>query len=222
MSETTSNFDIIKETLSKLGIGTSLSIGFNDLPQTITSLLVGMEYGKYILITPPEPIATTRTRLYQENKIVIRFLYKGQVMAFPSEILDYVTTPQHLVFVKYPKKIIHQNIRAAKRIECLIPAVTYINEKEVKLVITDISQNGCGLVINLADDDELKDISVNTEMTIKSDYLLGSSDLDLKGIVKNARKKQNKLFVGLQFSDLHYKVKKNIDAYNLFLENFVQ
>jgi c-di-GMP-binding flagellar brake protein YcgR len=222
MSEITADFDIIKETLSKLGIGTSLSIGFNDLSQAITSSLVGMEFGKYIIITPPDPISTTRTRLFQENKIVIRFLYKGQVMAFPSEILDYMTTPQHLVFVKYPRKIIHQNIRTAKRIECMIPAITFINDKEVKLVITDISQKGCGLLINLTGDDDISEVTVNMELILKSDYLLGSNDLDLRGVVKNARKKQGKLLVGLQFAELHHKVKKNIDDYNLFLENFAR
>ncbi|MBU0991279.1 MAG: flagellar brake protein [Proteobacteria bacterium] len=222
MTETTSDFDMIKETLSKLGIGTSLSIGFSDVSANITSVLVGMEFGEYIIITPPEPLSSIRTKLFQGNKIVIRFLYKGQVIAFPSEIIDYITGPKNLVFVSYPRKMIQQNIRSAKRIECLIPAITFINAREVKMVITDISPKGCGLVINLADDHDLPEIKINSEIKIKSEYLLGSNELDLKGIVKNARKKQGKLFVGLQFSELHQQVRKNIDSYNLFLENFVQ
>lgn len=222
MTETTSNFDMIKDTLSKLGIGTSLSVGFSDVSVNITSSLVGMEFGEYIITTPPEPLASIRTKLFQGNKIVIRFLYKGQVIAFPSEIIDYITGPKHLVFVKYPKKMIQQNIRSAKRIECMIPAITFINKREVKMVITDISPKGCGLVIHVADENEIPSIKINSEINIKSEYLLGTGELDLKGVVKNSRRKQGKLFIGLQFSDLHQKVRKNIDSYNLFLENFVE
>ena len=220
MTATTSNVDIIRETLSKLGIGTPLNIGFNDVSQSVSSILIGMEFGKYIVITPPEPLNAIRTKLFQGNKIVIRYLYKGQVVAFPSAINDYITTPEHMVFVNYPKKLIQQNIRSAKRVDCLIPAVMNIEEREVKLVITDISQKGCGIMINLEDEENLPELSLNSPIILKSEYLLGNSDLDLAGMVRNARKKKGKLYVGIQFSDLHEKAKHHIDSYNNFLKNY--
>ena len=105
-----SEINIVTETLISLGVGSKLSIAFTDMPDPIASFLIGIKLNSYIIISIPDGLAQIRSKLFKENKIIIRYLYKGQIIAFASEIIDYITMPDHLIFINYPTKLTQKNI----------------------------------------------------------------------------------------------------------------
>ena len=216
----TSDFNIVTETLTSLGVGSKLSIAFSDLPEPIPCFMTGMKIGQYIIISIPDFLSKIRSKLFKENKVIIRYLYKGQVIAFASELIDYITLPDHLIFIKYPVKLMQKNIRETKRIECLIPATTTLSEMEFHLVITDISLKGCGLKLHIGNDPDKVDIKINQKLIVKSMYLSGKSEIEFSGIVKNYKKNNDKVFIGIQFRELPSDIQDYIQSYNALMENF--
>ena len=212
--------NIVTETLTSLGVGSKLSIAFNDTPEPIASFLIGLKINNYIIITIPDGLTRIRAKLFKENKIIIRYLYKGQIIAFASEIIDYITMPDHLIFINYPNKLTQKNIRETKRVECLIPAKTVLGGIEFNLVVTDISIKGCGLKVDVSGKPENIDIKKNQKLKIRSIYLSGKGEVEFSGIVKNHKHREDKLFVGLQFKDLNQDVQNYIKSYNELISNF--
>ncbi|MBU2431895.1 MAG: DUF4388 domain-containing protein, partial [Proteobacteria bacterium] len=126
-----------------LEIGIQLLIDFDDLAVTFRSTLVGVEHGKYLLLKVPSPFGRVDHDLLRVDSLTIKSLYKGTIYAFRSRLLGLIFEPTELMFIEYPRKIEHHELRSHKRFKCSIVAQAQVDREERGAVIENISKGGC-------------------------------------------------------------------------------
>ena len=127
-------------------LGTEFQIEIEGITFRLKSTLVGMELGQYLIIkTPsfPSEVGNIKQKLFPGIEIVVRYLHKGTVFGFRTQLIEAFFTPRRLLFLEYPKVIEHYDLRSNRRVECIIPAKIILKEKETEGTILDINEKGC-------------------------------------------------------------------------------
>ncbi len=113
-------------------LGTQLEIEIEGVPTRFKSSLVGIEHDEYLIIKEPEAALyeILRNKLFRGNQIVVRYLCKGTLFGFRSQLVQATSTPIRLLFVEYPKTIEVYDLRSHERIDCFFPAKIKIKVKD--------------------------------------------------------------------------------------------
>jgi hypothetical protein len=165
------------------------------------SRLVGFDHGRFIVITTP-PLADIWTELYQENSIIIRYLYKGKVYGFRSTLLGFTEKPFPVSFLTYPRNIECYNLRKQERVECFIDGRADIQGVAYEGMIWDISAGGCCFTFNVPEADVLPDVSVGDMIQLMMPILEQGSNKPVQAEIMSLRKKGRKVRVGTKFIDI--------------------
>ena len=77
----------LKDLLIRVGIPLQIHIGGTN--NRLKSSLVGFEFGEYLVIKYPLRVVDTQTsrRLVPGEQILVRYLYKGTIYGFKTEII---------------------------------------------------------------------------------------------------------------------------------------
>jgi c-di-GMP-binding flagellar brake protein YcgR len=128
-----------------LNIGVIFRLQIKGVKRRLSSELIGIEDGKYLIVKMPSlhTMENISTFLIEGNEIDVKYVYKGAIFGFQSQIIDFIHKPFKLVFIKYPEKIESYDFRGNKRVECFLPAYIKIAEHIIEGCITDISRAGC-------------------------------------------------------------------------------
>jgi len=189
----------LKDTPFSLEIGCRLLIDFDDLAVSFRSALVGIEHGKYLLIKSPSPFGKIDHDQFKVKDMIIKSLYKGTIYAFRSRLMSVISEPSELMFIAYPKKIEHHELRSHKRFKCSIVAQAQVNDQERGAVIENISKGGCLCVIEaLAREDNPAGLLNNT-IPFRCHFPGSKGEIRFLGEIKNSRKKTDEIVVGLKF-----------------------
>lgn len=128
-----------------MNVGTIFRIKIKGAKRRLTSELIGIEEGEYLIIKMPplHSMDNIANLLYNGTDITVKYVHKGTVFGFQSCILDLIYKPFKLVFIEYPKKIESYDFRGHKRVRCFLPANVKIAEHIIQGCITDIGKAGC-------------------------------------------------------------------------------
>lgn len=183
-----------------LEIGIKLLVNFDDLEVPFQSTLVGIERGKYLLLKSPGPFGRIEHDLFKAENLIVKSLYKGTIYAFRSRLIDTISTPSKLMFIEYPQKVEHHELRLHKRFKCSIVAQTEVNQKETGGVIENISLGGC-LCIMETDSNEKNYPSdlLNDTLPFRCHFPGSSGEISFMGEIKNARHKSDEIAAGIKF-----------------------
>ena len=185
-----------------LEIGIKLLIDFEGLAVSFQSTLIGIEHGKYLLLKAPVPFGRIDHDLFKVEDLVLKSLYKGTIYAFRSKLLGMISKPSKLMFIEYPRKIEHHELRSHKRFKCSIVTQTEVDEKERNGVIENISLGGCFCMIEtFSADKKSTDDLLNDNIVIRCHFPGSKGEVNFIGKIKNARKKSDELAVGIEFID---------------------
>ncbi len=183
-----------------LEIGIKLLIDFDDYPVSFRSKLVGVEHGKYLLLKAPSPFGKSEADLFKVEDLIVKSLYKGTIYAFRTKLLGIISKPSKLMFIEYPKRIEHHELRSHKRFKCSIVAQTEVDEKERGGVIENISLGGCLCVMETFETDQnLTTCLLNNTLPLRCHFPGSKGETSFIGEIKNARMKSDEIAVGVEF-----------------------
>ncbi len=197
-------------------IGTALKIQLEGSQSRLSSELIGVEEGKYLIIKMP-PIQTmgnAASSIYKGGSVVIRYLHKGTVFGFKSRIIHFITSPVKLMFLDYPKRIENQNLRAHKRIDCYLPANASIADNTIEGTITDISREGCQFTVKkLKLDDSANLLKIDNEISLNFQLPGVEKKLTITGKLKSIKKDKDNVNIGILFSDIGIEVQEILHGF---------
>ncbi len=193
-------------------IGTTLKIQIEGTKTRMTSELVGIETGEYLLIKMPSTqlMGNLSTLLYKGNSIVIRYLHKGTIFGFKSHISHYITTPAKLIFIEYPKRIESHDLRGHKRLDCYLPANVKIMGNTIAGTITDISKEGCHLIIEQVQVENSLILQVGNEIGISFQLPGVAKKLAVTGKQKNVKKDRDSISIGIEFNSMDIEMQERL------------
>ncbi len=207
------------EELLLITVGTQLQIEIEGVSSRFKSTLIGMVFNKCLIMDAPFA-NTIKTKLFQGNKIVVRFMYEGTVFGFESELIKDISNPIKALFVSYPKIIARHELRSQKRIGSFLPSELMIKNKMHRGVILDINERGCRCLIKASGGEKLPGITLEGDLVITF-HLPGIEDkMAISGIVKNLQRDDQELHLGIKFDKIPHLVQNKISQYVSSVEAF--
>ncbi len=183
-----------------LEIGIKLLIDFDERAVSFRSILVGIEHGKYLLLKTPKPFEKMDHDRFKTQELIIKTLYKGTIYAFRSKLMTVISKPSKLMFIEYPGKIEHHELRSHKRFKCSIVAQTQVNERERSGVIENISKGGCRCTIEVFPTDAgFGSNLLNNTIPFRCYFPGSKEEISFIGEIKNTNKKSGEIAVGVKF-----------------------
>ncbi|WP_022665179.1 DUF4388 domain-containing protein [Desulfospira joergensenii] len=183
-----------------LEIGIKLLVDFEDLDLCLRSTLVGIEHGKYLLLKAPVPFESLERDGIQGGELIIKSLYKGTIYAFRSRLMALISEPSRLMFIQYPERIEHHELRAHKRFRCSIVAQARVDESERGGVIENISMGGCRCAIeSFSSDQEPARTLLQETIPFRCRFPGTQKEVRFMGQVKNTQQKTDEVAVGVEF-----------------------
>ena len=204
-----------------IGIGTQLQIKIGGVEERLKSVLIGMDVDEYLVMIAP--VSTTfgsiAQKFYEGNKITVQYLHGGTVFGFYSKIIGAINSPRKLLFVEYPNSVEKRNVRAAKRVDCLLPATIEIHKEAHRGVIRDISEGGCLCLLRYEKDKTLPSARVNSHISLRF-QLPGvegeqSALVEIRGVKLDI---EGKTF-GLKFLELDPELQRQITEFISYAES---
>ncbi|MFH2058311.1 MAG: DUF4388 domain-containing protein [Pseudomonadota bacterium] len=209
---------ILKTNNFCLEIGIKLLIDLDNMAVSFRSTLVGIEHGKYLLLKAPEQVDSIDHDRFKVEDLIIKSLYKGTIYAFRSKLLSIISQPSKLMFIEYPRKIEHHELRSHKRFKCSIVTQVEVNEKERGGVIENISQGGCLCIIEMfSTDKDLPCELLNNPIPFRCRFPGSKEEISFKGEIKNTKKKSDEIVAGIEFIDLD-----STDESYKIINNYIQ
>jgi hypothetical protein len=198
-------------------IGTELLVEFQDFTLKTKSELVGMRLGQYLIIVMQNDMSGLRPDTLKNSQLIIRYLYRGSVYGFRTNVLNLMSSPDKLVFLSYPKKLEEFRVRSSPRFECILPAVTSVEGTDADTVVIDISIDGCRCVVksaNLEDSDAFyKKMDMNREAALRVQFPGDGEGYELSGSIRNISKDADRVAFGMLFGPLKTGTKKRLEEF---------
>ncbi len=185
-----------------MNIGTIFRLQIKGARRRLSSELIGIEDGKYLIVRMP-PLHTMEnvsTLLIKGNEIAVKYMYKGTIFGFQSQIIDLIYNPFKLVFIKYPEKIESFDFRGHKRVECFLPANIRIAEHIIEGCITDISKAGCLFDVEVPKLESSKNLlELKDEISVNFQLPGVEQELSVTAIQRSIKRDNNSASIGIEF-----------------------
>lgn len=158
---------------------------------------------RYVLIQFPDAnkLGNFSQYITQGSAITVRGLSEGQegaVVAFVSQVKQTLQIPSRMMVLDFPKTITLQNLRNSIRIDTEIHAKIKIGKEFWKAVMTDISINGCQLMVHNGESLSLEN---DPEIDIVIEGVNESSTLKLTALRCNIKNQVNGISLGVKFNN---------------------
>ncbi|MDR4505721.1 MAG: flagellar brake protein [Candidatus Scalindua sp.] len=204
-----------------MNIGTLMGIQVNGVEAQLTTELVGMEEGEYVILKMPPlyELGLTANILYRGNGISVKYRHKGTIFGFSSRILGFITNPAHLIFIDYPTRFENFGLRSNKRISCHLPAQVKISGNLIEGSITDISKKGCHFIADLSKIAHcITSIETVGEFTILFKLPGMKNELTIPSIQKNISTNTEDIGLGIEFIHMDIDTKAILSGFLLKAE----
>ena len=196
-----------------MNIGTIFRLQIKGVKKRLSSELIGIEDGKYLIVRMP-PLHTMEnvsTLLIKGNEIAVKYMYKGSIVGFKSQIIDLIYNPFKLVFIEYPEKIESYDFRGHKRVECFLPANIKIAEHKIEGCITDISKAGCLFDIEAPElEDSINMLELNNEICVGFHLPGVEQELSVTAKQRSIKKDNNSASIGIEFVNMDSEVQAKL------------
>lgn len=200
-------------------LGTELLVEIVSLKLRTKSVLVGMEHSGYLImkLSSQDFEAGLSGEKIRESPLVVRYLFRGSVYGFKTQLLRMIAEPARLAFVSYPTKIEEFNVRNTPRYECILPAETRVGADPVELVIVDISHRGCRCAVKAStvpDREALYSfVDIDREVSLLI-HLPGADErLSVKGKIRNINKDRDRVIFGVLFDDMESEADETLNRF---------
>lgn len=128
-------------------LGTRLFLSGSPTDPDISSELVGMKVGEYLIVQLDSPNWHSYSQL-DSASLHVKYISSNELFGFESRVLSAVTEPDHLLFLSYPDVVENRNIRRLDRVECFLPVRLNVRGAHLEAAILNINRQGCLCVVN--------------------------------------------------------------------------
>ncbi|OGP24303.1 MAG: hypothetical protein A2X99_06665 [Deltaproteobacteria bacterium GWB2_55_19] len=197
-------------------LGGELMAEIADMNLKFKFSLVGMEKGNFLVAKAFENDLgrSFRGDSIRDKDIKLSFVHGNTVYGFTSEVINVVTQPEKMFFMKYPKRIDELNIRVSSRYGCTLQAMTMIGHEIASMTIVDVSVDGCQAIIDTHKGSRLFDIvQIDKLFDIQVQFPATGKRGSVLGIVRNVSKDVDRIIVGLSFKDLRGDLRQEIEGF---------
>jgi hypothetical protein len=162
---------------------------------------VGYVPKKYVLVQYPEnnKLGHFGKYIVQGVSVTVRGLiegHEGSVTAFTSKIKQTIQIPSKLIVLEFPHNIILQSLRNSLRIDTDIDAKIKVDNDYWGSVITDLSVNGCQLMVNSG---ESLMLAKDKTIEVIVEEFNGAKSLKLQAYICSVKQQLNGVSIGLKF-----------------------
>ncbi len=196
-----------------MNIGVILRLQIKGAKRRLSSELIGIEDGKYLIVKMP-PLHTMEnvsTLFIKGNEIAVKYMYKGTIFGFQSKIIDLIYNPFKLVFIEYPEKIESYDFRGNKRVECFLPANIRVAERKIEGCITDISKAGCLFDIETPElEDSINLLEINNEICVGFHLPGVEEELGVTAKQRSIKKDAENVRIGIEFVKMDSEVQAKL------------
>lgn len=191
-------------------LGTELQMEIAEHELRVKTELIGVLPDRLLIVkTPPQHMV--ENKLFQGSMLTVRYIHRGTVFGFKSQIIDIITKPAKLMFITYPRETEHFELRRQRRGECFLPATITVGDRAVDGIVMDISKSGCGFTIKTAENDPIAGMfEVNGDVTIALQLPGVEGVVIVPGGQRNVKKDSRKVSVGVQFTEMDPDARKRV------------
>ena len=205
-------------------LGVQLLMQLRQLSVRVPSKLVGLEHGKYLIVSIPSLSVTDIKAYFTHGKIVVaRYIHEGSALGFESVVMGMIIQPVRLVFLNYPKSIQDMNLRKHRRSDCYLPAEIVTDEDSNSGFILDISRGGCSFNCKSKTNIDVDTLSVGKKLTLKLAVPGFDGKLEIGCIIRNFRIDNANMIFGFQFDEIadehKYKLYTYLDEMQMLEED---
>lgn len=182
-----------KQNFLKVGLDLSLHEEVADKTSYYHTQLIGWKKDEFIIGDPPlvdgKPAVVEKGRSFVSHFQILRTVY-----GFETSVLDAGTKPYPIIFLAYPEVIKEMYLRRHQRTKVNTPASIYsIVTRNGSLL--DVSEGGCLLETGYF-------YEVGSQFYLSFELPGGPKIEHVKAVVKHARKRLNKVLLGIEFAEL--------------------
>ena len=181
--------------------GTEISLTAGELDFSGKCTYVGQRKNQYIVVTPPPNFSANENKLLQANRIMVRYLFEGDIFEFKSKLLEVKCKPLMLLLLQYPVSVEKKELRSQKRISCFISAKMEVNNETHDGIIKDISKLGCRCVFETSAKLE-KALRIDDHIALGFGFPGIFDRQEILGKIKDIRMKESRLDVGIEFASI--------------------
>jgi len=188
-------------------LGTALLLEPEGPGRSVSSELIGMQVGKYLIVQMANHNSEQKPLALGEP-FKVKYILSDDVFGFQTSIIQIIQDPDHLLFLEYPREVESCNIRTQKRVECFLPIRINLKGNWLDGVIVNINKNGCLCIV---DNCPSPNCSITTPVHLQLPY--GQfENLSIKGEIKNSRQEGGRTRFGILFNDLEVFSKKVLSS----------
>ena len=179
-------------------LGTPLHLEPEDPGRAISSELIGMRVGKYLIVRLSDH-NRAKGRLKEEDSLLVKYICSDDIFGFNTRIIMIIEELDRLVFLDYPDEVESCNIRSHARIECFFRIEVFLEgPNAIKGVLVNINKQGCLCIVN---DSLPQEVSCNSQITLMIPYARFDT-LAISGTVKSIRRDGEKTSLGIMFDEI--------------------
>lgn len=191
------------ETMPKLQIdmNSRIHVRVNPTQSNTRSMpgeFLGISHYDFLIIRLPSTPGV-RNQLLPRTVVEIRYLLKGAVNTFHTEIITHTVKPALLVFTTYPDRLSILEMRNHRRVSCGLNVLVNTSHGDASGIIADLSMGGCRISLDLTGQSNLRSLAVGDtivlQVVLSSDGVLVSGT----GVVKSVELSGGKLNAGISF-----------------------
>lgn len=196
-----------------MDVGIKLEIQFKGGGTQLTSELTGVEDDKYLMIKWPtvDPKVDASNLIRKGNTVFVKYLHEGVEFSFQSHILEVISNPAKLIFIKYPENTEVNVLREHRRIDCYLPASVRIADNKIKGAITNISKIGVLFVAEIpADDNTINQLETCNEIGLTFQLPGVQSELTITVKLRNITKDKDKVRMGIEYGKMDVEIQTKL------------
>jgi c-di-GMP-binding flagellar brake protein YcgR len=197
-------------------IGTQVELELDGVMAKLKSVCVGAVPEDCLIFKYPNitDFGSVTHKLFEGNKITVRYVERGNVFTFQSELLGFVTTPVKLIFVTYPEMIIRHSLRKVQRVDYPLFAEVDVNHERFEGLIKDISIRGCRLsIIAQPASQILPSIEVGQMLSVRCALSGIEAPTIITAQVKSVQREGQKITIGSAFHDIDSEVHDKLASF---------
>jgi c-di-GMP-binding flagellar brake protein YcgR len=196
-----------------MDVGTKLEIQFKGGGTQLTSELTGVEDDKYLMIKWPtvDPEVDASNLICKGNTVFVKYLHEGVEFSFQSHILEVISNPAKLIFIKYPENTEVNVLREHRRVDCYLPASVRIADNKIKGAITNISKIGVLFVAEIpADDNTINQLETSNEIGLTFQLPGVQRELTMTAKLRNITKDKDKVRIGIVYGKMDVEIQTKL------------
>lgn len=200
-------------------MGASLLLNIEGIEGKLKSHMIGMISSEFLIIKAPIGYSGIKDKLFEGNKVTVRYIQHGYAFSFESFIIYLVTKPKTMLILSYPTTVNSGSFRKAERYDCYIPCIVEIEGQDYTGTIMDISLNGCRCMLPMWSPKSQKIIEKDVlSAVLKFESPSDKDNIELPVSIVNKSDYKSALKIGISFDNLDSDVERSLVRVTDYLE----